>query len=355
MRDKTPKSIQNKLEGVKYDIINQLRQEVNRSGISVENEPKISFDWDSHVELYCQHFYQAFASSKPGVFSEFLEWARSVQESRDMPDSTLQKIHILFKQELKNKLDPAESEQLLSFFEAGIEQSRHLKSSPESYLDPDKPHGKLAIEYLHHLLQGNRKRASKLIFESVEEGTEIRDIYMHVFQPCQYEIGQLWQLNRLSVAQEHFCTAATQMIMSQLYPRIFSAQRNGKRVVATAIGGELHEIGVRMVTDFFEMEGWDTFYLGANCPAQDIIKELIEREADLLALSVTMTQYLETARELIYQVKSDDQVSGIKVLVGGRPFGVDDELWKQVGADGFAWDAQQAIKTATKLVEEEAV
>ena len=45
-------------------------------------------------------------------------------------------------------------------------------------------------------------------------------------------------------------------------------------MVATCIGGELHEIGIRMVADFFEMEGWDTYYLGANTPADAVVAEL---------------------------------------------------------------------------------
>ncbi|MDZ7776615.1 MAG: hypothetical protein U5L09_13885 [Bacteroidales bacterium] len=55
--------------------------------------------------------------------------------------------------------------------------------------------------------------------------------------------------------------------MSQLYPYIFNSQRVGKSMVAATVGGELHEMGIRMVADFFEMEGWDTWYLGANAPA----------------------------------------------------------------------------------------
>ena len=71
-------------------------------------------------------------------------------------------------------------------------------------------------------------------------------------------------MNLLSVAQEHYCTAATQLVMSQLYPRIFSTERRGRTLVAARVADDLHEIGLRMVADFFEMEGWDTFYVGAT-------------------------------------------------------------------------------------------
>ena len=63
------------------------------------------------------------------------------------------------------------------------------------------------------------------------------------------EVGRLWQMNRLSVAQEHYVTAATQLIMSQLYPLVFRTARRDRRIVAACVGGELHELGVRMVAD----------------------------------------------------------------------------------------------------------
>ena len=100
------------------------------------------------------------------------------------------------------------------------------------------------------------KRVEQLVGETicVEQGTPARDIYLQVFQPAQREVGRLGQTNRISVALEHYVTAATQPIMSQLYPRIFSPEKTGRRLIATCVGGELHEIGVRMVADFFEMD-----------------------------------------------------------------------------------------------------
>ncbi len=65
-------------------------------------------------------------------------------------------------------------------------------------------------------------------------------------------------LNQLTVAQEHSCTVATRLFMSQLYSHIFSLPRNGRRLIATTVADETHEIGLRIVTDLFEAVGWDT-------------------------------------------------------------------------------------------------
>ena len=51
-----------------------------------------------------------------------------------------------------------------------------------------------------------------------------------MFQCSQYEIGRLWQMNKLTVAQEHYCSAATQLIMSLLYPRIFDTKKDRPRL-----------------------------------------------------------------------------------------------------------------------------
>ena len=124
----------------------------------------------------------------------------------------------------------------------------------------------LASLYLDTLLRVQSEAASRMIIKAVEQGVEIKDIYMYVFEPSQHEIGRLWQTNQINMYQEHFCTAVTQNIMSQLYPYIFQNEKNGHKLVATCVNGELHEIGVRMVADLFEMEGWNTYYLGANTP-----------------------------------------------------------------------------------------
>jgi signal transduction histidine kinase len=40
--------------------------------------------------------------------------------------------------------------------------------------------------------------------------------------------------------------------------------------------------GARMVADFFELDGWDTYFLGANTPTDSILRAVEERRADIL-------------------------------------------------------------------------
>jgi methanogenic corrinoid protein MtbC1 len=232
----------------------------------------------------------------------------------------------------------------------GLEALPELPATRESFLaTSEAPHAELARDYLRLLLAGDRRGASALILGAVRDGVSVRDVYLHVFQRTQYEIGRLWQLNEISVAQEHFCTAATQMIMSQLYPQIFASARVGRRLVAACVGGDLHEIGVRMVADFFEMAGWDTFYLGANTPLPGVLQAVEEHRPDAIAISATMSYHVGEVAALIRALRERDGRAP-RILVGGYPFAVDPELWRTVGADGGASDAAAAVALAERLV-----
>jgi methanogenic corrinoid protein MtbC1 len=184
-----------------------------------------------------------------------------------------------------------------------------------------------------------------LILGAIEEGIGTREIYLNVLQPALYEVGRLWQMNQISVAREHFCTAAAQSILAIL-------NRNGgprhedatPTIVSTCVSGEEHELGIRMVSDFFERAGWNSCYLGANTPNEAVISELSERGADVLAVSMTMAHQFPLLEELLRSVRHAPQCENVKILVGGHPFQRDPDLWTLLGADGVASDAQQAVE-----------
>lgn len=206
----------------------------------------------------------------------------------------------------------------------------------------------LAEQYLAALLQMDRSAAHSLITTAVVDGMAVRDVYLDIFQRTMREIGRLWQLDRITVAQEHFSTAATQQIMAQLAPYLYQGEKKGRRVIATCTGGELHELGLRMVADFFEMDGWDSLFLGANMPAESIVVSLDEFQPDLLAVSVTINRHVSRVGALINRVRAARRP--VKVLVGGYPFLANPELWQEIGADGYALDALQAVAVGNELV-----
>jgi methanogenic corrinoid protein MtbC1 len=292
---------------------------------------------------------EALAADEPALFREYLTWVKTLFAGLKLPQNALPATLEYTRQVLMERLSPEEAQPALDMLDAGLKHLATASAAPESFILPDRPLSDLARGYLDALLGTDRRSASRMILKAVEAGQPVKDMYLHVFQPAQREIGRLWQTNQISVAQEHFCTAATQMIMSQLYPYIFTGERKNRRLVASCVGGELHEIGARMVADFFEMEGWDTYFLGANTPPESIRRMVDEHHADILALSATMTFHLGEVADIITAVRQNS-VAQPRILVGGYPFNLSPVLWQRVGADGYAADAEKALAEAARVL-----
>jgi len=343
----TASAIENKLESLALAITDRhfsLHPELEKKYGPIGRQ-KCHEDARYHLS----YLVQALTTELPSLFHDYVGWAKVMLLTRGVPENDLIDNLKVITKVIEEQLPSDQSKIAEEYISKGLEKLSSVPNALPTHLDSKENLGELALAFLHLLLQGERRKASKLILDAVESGVSVKDIYLYVFQRSQHEVGRLWQENKLSVAQEHYCTAATQLIMSQLYPQIFMRESNGKTLVATCVSGDLHEIGVRMISDFFEMEGWDTFYLGANVPPQSIIDSLIKRHASVLAISATMTYHVRHVIQLVQAVRNNPSTQDIKIIVGGYPFNLEPELWKKVGADGFAQNAEDALTLAKTL------
>ncbi len=327
---------------IAQDILERIYRNYSRA----ENRTKSLRDIHYHLD----YLTEAIATSNPELFSEYIAWVSTLFSKLDLPKNVLELTLASTEEALKEHFFHEEFAIIKEYLDLATEKLSEGIRMPPVFINPHLPLGGLAKEYLDALLRADRQTASRMIIEAVNSGTSLKDIYMHVFQKSQYEIGRLWQMNEVSVAQEHYCTAVTQLVMSQLYPYLFSTQKNGQKMIATSISGELHEIGMRMVADFFEMDGWDTYYIGANTPNSSIIQALEENEAQLLGISATLTPHISAVENLITQVRNTESGKKVKILVGGYPFNIASRLWADVGADGYGKDANEAVSVAKALI-----
>lgn len=290
---------------------------------------------------------QAISSNSEILWIEYINWLHSVIDSSEVEVKSVIHLLVTAKLVMEHQNDSANR---IAMLEIGIRHFNTLIDEDSEEYVPKKRLSTEAEKYLNCLLNADRKGASDFVLELLDDKHwNIRKVYIEIFQESQYEIGRMWEKNVITVAQEHFCTATTQMIMSMLFPRLFNGKRIGLSAVATCVGSELHEIGIRMVSDFLEMEGWDTFYIGANAPAESVIKSIEDHQADLIAISVTLTPHIKEATELISALRSTHP--SIKIMVGGYPFIQDPELYLKVGADGVARSAESTHEIALKLLD----
>ncbi len=330
---------------------NKFRELIQSSNVIRNTNVEVEYPgFEEDLDFLYDHLINSIASEDSSIFLKYIEWVNSYMISHSIPLHYLKNI-ILVTQEIE-EVSKSENDFLAKILERSLELIGEDKQAIiTTYLDKSNPLFESADEFLNLLLKGNRSKANDVISELVKVGTPISTIYEHVFQTSLYEIGRLWQLNKISVAEEHFFTAATQLIMSQLYPQIFGGKKNGLKMVGCSLEGNLHEVGIRMVTDIFELNGWDSYYVGSNVPRNDLVDLLNLRKPNLIAISVSLSSQINTAKSIIQQLRQVDELANLKILVGGQPLYAHKNIWKDLGADAMASNPKDAIEIGRELVE----
>jgi MerR family transcriptional regulator, light-induced transcriptional regulator len=303
------------------------------------------------VQDVMEHLAQldvALQTTSPTIFTDYVKWLRGWFNGQGFSRLTVWETLNCLRDVLLEELPTEKGAMAHAYISEAMKQLQ-IQTTGHLLDLASRSMTDIAQQYLALVLGGDQSQATQLIFEAVETGTPVTDIFLRVFQPSQYEIGLLWQTRKINVAQEHYATAITQTLMSQLQPYLLKAPPNGRCVVATSVSGEQHDMGIRMVASFFETAGWRTYYLGANTPTHCLIQILVEQKVDLLAISATFAPHLRATQELIGHARG--AVSGLSILVGGYPFNRAPDLWRRLGADGYAPDARQAVVEATRLME----
>ena len=133
-----------------------------------------------------------------------------------------------------------------------------------------------------------------------------------------YEVGKLWELHKISVATEHLATALTESILSELYSYIIANKKNNFSIIASCVEEEEHQVGIKMVCDVFESNGWNSYFLGATTPTKDLISFAHIINPTLFALSLSIFYHLPTLEQMIQLIRIE--FPNTPILVGGQAF-----------------------------------
>lgn len=150
------------------------------------------------------------------------------------------------------------------------------------------------LAFFNALVEGDKEKCTMIVQSLIDDRIDLKDIYIELFQTSLYRIGKLWDNNKMSIPEEHMATQIIESLINKFSPTQNSSA--DKKVIVTCIDKEFHEIGAKMVSNIFELEGWKTFYLGASVPTKEIVKFVKQTDPEIIALSWSL--YLNLGRFL---------------------------------------------------------
>ena len=155
----------------------------------------------------------------------------------------------------------------------------------------------LRERYTQTLFAGDHEEASRVIRDAMDRGLEPVVVYVEVLTPALAAVGDAWRKGKLNIAVEHLAIQITLQQSAYIRGLARRRQRVGAEAVVTAVEGEMHAVGARLIADLFYMEGWDVAFLGQNTPTRDLVAWVEERRPDLVILSLSRPDRIPVARE----------------------------------------------------------
>ncbi len=318
----------------------------------LSQNPELQFDRPSELESDCVRIAEmialAITAERTDVACEYAAWLFSMRTARGLPAYAAEDMIRLAGEVLSEKTSKK--------YRAPIGRiiARALIDLHDVYVHTplvpdDDVLGEVATRVLRALLRGDLATAEDAMEHGLENGLKVLDCYMGVLQPVLREIGRLWQVNRITAAQEHVASALVPGLMAFVRRRIKQTPPDRGTLFVTGVRGELHDLGLQIIRDVAVSEGWNTLLAGSNAPDAQVVALLHERPADIVGISVTMPHNIDAAKSLVQMIRSDATVRGSRIWVGGRSSHLGDSFWRTMDVQSIpGLDAVQFVAMISK-------
>ena len=278
------------------------------------------------------------------VFAAYLRWLQSVLASRCLAVAHTADALRVARDWIEVHIQDTGVADVLALLEHGIAALSAAESGVGLVLaEPGAP----ALAMSQSLLAGERAGAEAQVLAAMREGAALVDVSVDLLQPALYHVGALWQQNRITVAQEHLATSIAQTAMVTGFAAADMAPPNGRTAAFACVQDNLHTLGLRMVSDAFELAGWDVSFLGADVPNRDLVDFCDAERPELLGLSVSMPPQLPLLRALIERLRAELGNAAPQVVVGGLLVSQLEAAAHTLGADAWFRDAREAMAAAS--------
>jgi corrinoid protein of di/trimethylamine methyltransferase len=201
------------------------------------------------------------------------------------------------------------------------------------------------------LVEGDPDLTVELTRQAVEAGLEPMTIIEGGLVPGMNIVGDKFSRGEYFLPHLIISAGGMQQAMEILEPELHARQQEMKvtgKVVIGTVHGDIHEIGKSLVGTMLSASGFQVHDLGVDVPAEAFVAKIKETGANLVGLSALLTTTMAVQKEIIDALSAAGVRDQVKVLVGGAP--VTRGWAEEIGADGYAEDAIEAVQLATRLL-----
>lgn len=194
------------------------------------------------------------------------------------------------------------------------------------------------------LLGLNRITAQKILFTPTD-GKATLDHVDTIVVPALERIGLKWERGEAALSQVYMSGRICEELVNLLLPDESPERRNQPRL-AIAVLEDYHLLGKRILYAMLKASGYNLLDYG-RMDVDHLAERAMSDRIEILLVSALMLTSALRVKKLTEKLSRSG--SGIRVIVGGAPFRLDEQLWQEVGADAMCRNASEAIGTVCRI------
>jgi methanogenic corrinoid protein MtbC1 len=185
--------------------------------------------------------------------------------------------------------------------------------SMASVVQKEKDLSKLRDQLYVCLTRGDFDGAKK-ICDNYSQNSGFVIFFEKLLTPVMYHVGDMWQKNKISIADEHVASNIASMLVKIIYERNFMSSTK-KKVIICVPEGEQHNLGANILEAYLASVGFKVYNLSPSEPHDSITYFIGNINPHVVIISVTLSDNIKPAQRLVKKILQKTKVS---VLVGGQ-------------------------------------
>jgi trimethylamine corrinoid protein len=199
------------------------------------------------------------------------------------------------------------------------------------------------------LLRGDRASARAALRAGLGEADPVA-VSEAVVVPSLEHIGASWEAGGISLATLYLSGVLAEEVVGEVLPSTRPVEK-GPASIAIVVLEDHHVLGKRLVTSALRTAGYAVEDYGHGLSPRDVVDRCRAESPRVLLVSTLMLPAALKVRALADGLAELDPRPAL--FVGGAPFRLDPELWREVGADGAGHNSGDALRLVRSVLEGE--
>lgn len=198
---------------------------------------------------------------------------------------------------------------------AQLSETEILNESRKLMMEKSQVNDEMVDLLLMSIIELDESKVYGMLLYSFEEKS-IEGFYKDIIVPLLHKIGELWQLNTISIGHEHFFSNLLRAFFLSKTSELKIEKTVDKKVMMFLRPGEEHELSLLLYNYIFKREGWKVIYLGSNVPYKDL-----KLTYDQMNPDIVLTSFIARTAEGDFKkilAKIFDHVPKEKVVLSGH-------------------------------------